>query len=133
MAIGELLVKLFTGLTDSRWLMLVLINAFFLLWGLALEPPVALVTLVPLLVPIANAYQIDLVHLGVVVVLNLMIGQLTPPSGVVTFLTAQIAGAPISAVFREATPFALALVLVLALITFVPALALWLPDLVMAN
>ena len=133
MAIGELLVKLFTGLTDSRWAMLVVINAFFLLWGLALEPPVALVTLVPLLVPIANAYQIDLVHLGVVIVLNLMIGQLTPPSGVVTFLTAQIAGAPISAVFREAAPFALALILVLALVTFVPALALWLPDLVMGR
>jgi C4-dicarboxylate transporter DctM subunit len=133
MAVGELLVKLFTGLTDSRWLMLVILNAFFLLWGLALEPPVALVTLVPLLVPIANAYQIDLVHLGVVIVLNLMIGQLTPPSGVVTFLTAQIAGAPIASVFRQAAPFAAALIVVLALVTFVPALALWLPDLVMSK
>jgi tripartite ATP-independent transporter DctM subunit len=131
MAIGDLLVKLFTSLTDSRWAMLVIINAFFLLWGLALEPPVALIALVPLLVPIAGAYQIDLVHLGVVVVLNLMIGQLTPPSGVVTFLTAQIAGAPIAGVFREAIPFAIALVLVLALVTFVPAFALWLPDLLM--
>jgi len=131
MAIGELLVTLFTSLTDSRWMMLVIINAFFLVWGLALEPPVALVALVPLLVPIANAYQIDLVHLGVVVVLNLMIGQLTPPSGVVTFLTAQLAGAPLSAVFREAIPFAVALVLVLALVTFVPAIALWLPELLM--
>lgn len=133
MAVGELLVKFFTSLTDSRWLMLVIINVFFLLWGLALEPPVALVTMVPLLVPVANAYQIDLVHLGVVVVLNLMIGQLTPPSGVVTFLTAQIANAPIAAVFREAMPFALALVIVLVLVTFVPALALWLPDLVMTK
>lgn len=131
MAIGDLLVKLFASLTDSRWMMLVIINVFFLLWGLALEPPVALVTLVPLLVPVANAYQIDLVHLGVVIVLNLMIGQLTPPSGVVTFLTAQIAGAPIAAVFREAIPFAFALLLVLAMVTFVPAIALWLPDLLM--
>lgn len=133
MAIGELLVKFFTSLTDSRWLMLVIINIFFLVWGLALEPPVALVTLVPLLVPIANAYQIDLVHLGVVIVLNLMIGQLTPPSGIVTFLTAQIAGAPIAAVFREALPFAVALIVVLALVTFIPALALWLPNLLMPN
>lgn len=129
MAVGDLMVRLFTSLTDSRWTMLVIINAFLLLWGLALEPPVALVTLVPLLVPLANAYQIDLVHLGVVIVLNLMIGQLTPPSGVVTFLTAQIAGAPIAAVFREAMPFAFALILVLAMVTFVPAIALWLPDL----
>src|SRR5690606_23681285 len=127
MAIGETLVQFFTSLTDSRWVMLVVINLFFLVWGLALEPPVARVTMVPLLVPLASAYQIDLVHLGVVVVLNLMIGQLTPPSGVITFLTAQIAQAPIAEVFREATPFMLALVVLLFLVTFVPAIALWLP------
>ena len=65
--------------------------------------------------------------------LNLMIGQLTPPSGVVTFLTAQIAGAPLEKVFREAWPFTVALVAVLALVTFIPALALWLPDLLMGK
>jgi tripartite ATP-independent transporter DctM subunit len=131
MAVGETLVKFFTALTDSRLVMLVVINLFFLVWGLALEPAVALVTLVPILVPVANAYQIDLVHLGVIVVLNLMIGQLTPPSGVITFLTAQIAGAPIARVFGEAFPFAVALVLVLLLVTFVPPLALWLPSALM--
>ena len=75
-----------------------------------------------------NAYQIDLVHLGVVVVLNLMIGQPTPPSGGISFLTAQIAGAPLHAVFREALPFTIVLVAVLLLVPFVPQLALWLPD-----
>jgi C4-dicarboxylate transporter DctM subunit len=67
------------------------------------------------------------VHLGVVVVLNLMIGQLTPPSGVIAFLTAQIAGAPLHAVFREALPFTLSLIVVLLLVTYVPLLALALP------
>jgi C4-dicarboxylate transporter DctM subunit len=133
MAIGDTLVQFFTSLTDSRWVMLIVINVFFLVWGLALEPPVALVTMVPLLVPLANAYQIDLIHLGVVVVLNLMIGQLTPPSGVVTFLTAQIANAPLGAVFREATPFTLALIVLLLLVTYVPAIALWLPGLLMGG
>jgi tripartite ATP-independent transporter DctM subunit len=127
MAIGDTLAKALLALTDSRWVMLALINIVLLIWGLALEPAVALVTLVPVLVPIANAYQIDLVHLGVVVVLNLMIGQLTPPSGVISFLTAQIAGAPLHHVFREAWPFTLALIAVLILITYVPTLALWLP------
>ena len=78
--------------------------------------------------PIAHAYQIDLVHLGVVVVLNLMIGQLTPPSGVITYLTAQIAGAPLHTVFREALPFTIALIGVLLVVTFVPLLSLWLPQ-----
>lgn len=133
MALGETLVKFFTSLTDSTLVMLLIINAFFLIWGLALEPAVALVTLVPLLVPLAKAYNIDLVQLGVVVVLNLMIGQLTPPSGVVTFLTAQIANAPINRVFREAWPFTIALILVLLLVTYVPALALWLPGALMGK
>jgi tripartite ATP-independent transporter DctM subunit len=133
MAIGQALATFFTSLTDSRWLMLVIINVFFLIWGLALEPAIALVTLVPMLVPVANAYQIDLVQLGVVIVLNLMIGQLTPPSGVITFLTAQLAGAPLGAVFREAVPFTIALIGVLVLVTFIPALSLWLPDLLMAR
>jgi len=133
MAIGETLVSFFTSLTDSRLVMLIIINAFFLVWGLALEPPVALVTMVPLLVPVANAYQIDLVHLGVIVVLNLMIGQLTPPSGVITFLTAQLAQAPLAAVFREAWPFTLTLIAVLLLVTFVPPLALWLPTALMGR
>lgn len=131
MAIGDTLAKTLLAMTDSRWVMLALINIALLIWGLALEPAVALVTLVPVLVPIANAYQIDLVHLGVVVVLNLMIGQLTPPSGVITFLTAQIAGAPLNQVFREALPFTFALIAVLLLVTFVPALALWLPSVLM--
>lgn len=133
MAIGETLAKTLLSMTDSRWVMLALINVVLLLWGLALEPAVALVTLVPVLVPIANAYQIDLVHLGVVVVLNLMIGQLTPPSGVISFLTAQIAGAPLHAVFKEALPFTLALIAVLLLVTFVPPLALWLPELLLSR
>jgi tripartite ATP-independent transporter DctM subunit len=131
LAIGETLAKTLLALTDQPWVMLALINVVLLLWGLALEPAVALVTLVPVLVPIANAYGIDLVHLGVVVVLNLMIGQLTPPSGVITFLTAQLAGAPLNAVFREALPFTLALIVVLLIITYVPWLSLWLPGVLM--
>ncbi|MDB5872094.1 MAG: hypothetical protein JWQ07_1536 [Ramlibacter sp.] len=133
LAIGETLAKTLLALTDSRWVMLALINIVLLLWGLALEPAVALVTLVPVLVPIAHAYQIDLVHLGVVVVLNLMIGQLTPPSGVISFLTAQLAGAPLHAVFREALPFTIALIAVLVIVTYVPLLSLALPDLVFAR
>ena len=127
LAIGETLAKTLLAMTDQPWAMLALINIVLLLWGLALEPAVALVTLVPVLVPIANAYHIDLVHLGVVVVLNLMIGQLTPPSGVITFLTAQLAGAPLNTVFREALPFTIALIIVLLIVTYVPLLSLWLP------
>ncbi len=133
MNLGELLVRFFTGLTTSRWVMLLIINAFFLVWGLALDIVVGMVVIVPLLVPVANAYGIDLVHFGVIVTLNLLIGELTPPSGVVLFISAGIAGARLEDVFREAVPFAAALVVVLALVTYVPALSLWLPNLLMGK
>jgi TRAP-type C4-dicarboxylate transport system permease large subunit len=68
-----------------------------------------------------------------VVVLNLMIGELTPPCGVLLFLSAGLAGARLETVFREALPFALALIAVLALVTYVPALSLWLPDLLLGR
>lgn len=124
MNLGEMLVRFFTGLT---------VNVFFLVWGLALDIIVGMVVMVPLLVPVANAYGIDLVQFGVIVTLNLLIGELTPPSGVVLFISAGIAGARLEAVFREAAPFALALVAVLALVTYVPALTLWLPAVLMGR
>jgi tripartite ATP-independent transporter DctM subunit len=133
MNLGELLVRFFTGLTTSRWLMLLIINVFFLIWGLALDIVVGMVVMVPLLIPVAKAYGIDLVQFGVIVTLNLLIGELTPPSGVVLFISAGIAGARLEDVFREAVPFAIALVAVLALVTYVPALSLWLPTLLMGR
>jgi C4-dicarboxylate transporter DctM subunit len=133
MDLGAILVRFFTGLTTRRWAMLLIINVFFLIWGLALDIVVGMVVMVPLLIPVANAYHIDLVHFGVIVTLNLMIGELTPPSGVVLFISAGIAGARLEDVFREAAPFAAALVAVLALVTYVPALSLWLPTLLMGK
>jgi tripartite ATP-independent transporter DctM subunit len=133
MNLGELLVRFFTGLTTRRWVMLLIINVFFLIWGLALDIVVGMVVMVPLLIPIAKAYGIDLVQFGVMVTLNLLIGELTPPSGVVLFISAGIAGARLEDVFREAVPFAIALVAVLGLVTYVPALSLWLPNLLMGK
>jgi len=131
MNLGELLVRFFTGLTASRWVMLLSINVFFLVWGLAFDIVVGMVVMVPLLIPVAQAYGIDPVQFGVIVTLNLLIGELTPPSGVVLFISAGIAGARLEDVFREAVPFAAALLAVLALVTYVPALSLWLPNLLM--
>ena len=77
----------------------------------------------------AQGLGIDLVHLGVVMVANLMIGTLTPPFGMMTYVAAGIAKVPLHAVFRELLPFLLALAAVLVLITYVPGLVLWLPGL----
>ena len=88
-----------------------------------------LLVLVPLLVPVAKGLGVDLVHFGVVIVFNMMIGMLTPPYGVLLYILSGLAGTPVKDIVRELVPFILALIVVLFLITFVPSLVLALPEL----
>ena len=83
----------------------------------------------PILIPTAKALGVDLVHFGVVVVVNIMIGLLTPPYGLLLFVLASMTKQPLWAIVREAAPFIIGAVLVLALITAVPDSILWLPRL----
>ncbi len=104
--------------------LLLLINAFLLVVGLFMEMIAAMVILVPILVPIIKTVGIDPVHFGVILVMNLVIGALTPPMGMLVFTTARVGNAPVVAVFRAVLPFIAALVTVLMLVTYVPALTL---------
>jgi C4-dicarboxylate transporter DctM subunit len=79
------------------------------------------------MIPTAKALGIDLVHFGVVVVVNIMIGLLTPPFGLLLFVLANMTKQPLAAIVREAAPFIFAAIVVLAFITFVPETVLWLP------
>jgi tripartite ATP-independent transporter DctM subunit len=104
-------------------------NLVFLVLGCLLDTTTLLLVLVPLLLPAAKAAGIDLVHFGVVVVVNMMIGLLTPPYGVLLFVLSGLSGAPVKEIVRELLPFILALIAVLLLITLVPPLVLALPRL----
>ncbi len=104
--------------------LLLLINLFLLFVGLFIEMIAALVILVPILVPMVKAAGYDPIQFGIVLVLNLVIGALTPPLGMLVFITARVGQADVSAVFRAVMPFILALLVVLLLVTFVPALSL---------
>ena len=84
--------QFFTSLTQSKWMMLVILNVFFLIWGCILEPMTALIVVVPMLMPLVEAVGIDPIHFGVVIVLNLMIALVTPPVGVVLYLATSLAG-----------------------------------------
>lgn len=108
---------------------LVVANLVFLVLGCLLDTTTLLLVLVPLLVPIAKSLGVDLVHFGVVIIVNMMIGLLTPPYGVLLFVLSGLAGTPVKAIVRELVPFILALVAVLFLITLVPSLVLALPRL----
>jgi len=108
---------------------LLVANLVFLVLGCLLDTTTLLLVLVPLLVPVAKSLGVDLVHFGVVIVLNMMIGLLTPPYGVLLFVLAGLSGTPVKAIVRELVPFMAALIAVLLLITLVPSLVLALPRL----
>jgi tripartite ATP-independent transporter DctM subunit len=129
MGLGDMLVRFFMSLSSNKWVILGVLNIFFLLWGCVLDPITAMVILVPIFVPLANELGIDLIHFGVVVVMNLMIGLVTPPVGLVLYLSTSIAKVEIEKVMKEIVPFIIALLLVLLLCTFVPEVVLWLPEL----
>ncbi len=119
--------KIAAGLSDisgNTFVLLLMINAFLLFVGLFMEMIAAMVILAPILVPVVMNAGVDPVHFGIVLVLNLVIGALTPPLGVLVFTTARVGQADATAVFRAIMPFVAALIAVLLVVTFVPQLTL---------
>lgn len=112
---------------DNKIVLMALIVLFLLAIGLILEPPPAMVLVVPILVPIAQAAEIDLIWLGVVLVLSIMLGQITPPVGGLIFIVAGVTRSRVASVYWEARWLYIPAVIVLALLILVPALSLWLP------
>jgi TRAP-type C4-dicarboxylate transport system permease large subunit len=98
-----------------------------LLLAIVLDEVTILLVIVPLLVPIAQNLGIDLIHFGIVVVLNMMVGLTLPPHGLLLFVMSGLTGTPLSEIFREVPPFIVMMLLVVLLVTFFPEIALWLP------
>jgi len=106
---------------------LICVNVLLLLLGCMLEGTTILLVIVPVLIPTAQALGIDPVHFGVVVVVNIMLGLVTPPYGMLLFIMTRISGAPMRAIVGDVMPFLYGLILALILFTFVPDIVLWLP------
>ena len=115
------------GFTSEPWMFLLLANALMLFVGCFLEPTAAITILVPILVPICQQLGIDLVHFGLVMVLNLMIGLLHPPMGMVLFVLARVAKLSVERTTVAILPWLFPLLGSLVIITYVPSLVLWLP------
>ncbi|MEY4413099.1 MAG: hypothetical protein RIQ53_392 [Pseudomonadota bacterium] len=107
---------------------LLMVNVLFLVLGCFLDVSVLLLVFVPMLLPAVKALGIDLVHFGVLTVLNMMIGLITPPFGMLLFVTKALAGIPIGDMVREGRGFLLMLILLLLVITLFPPIVLWLPQ-----
>ncbi|WP_099864288.1 TRAP transporter large permease [Pararhizobium haloflavum] len=108
---------------------LILVNIVLLILGCLLEGTTILLIIVPVLIPTAQALGIDMVHFGIVVVVNIMLGLITPPYGLLLFIMTNISGAPLRAIVRDVLPFLFAMLTALMVITFVPGIVLFLPRL----
>jgi tripartite ATP-independent transporter DctM subunit len=127
--IPESLRVILTGWDLSPTAFLILVNLLLLLLGCVLEGTTILLVIVPVFIPTAKALGIDMVHFGVVVVVNIMLGLVTPPYGLLLFIMTRIADVPLKGLVAEVLPFLYAMIVALALITFFPEIVLWLPRL----
>ena len=115
------------SLTSSPIVFLLLLNVLLILLGIFLEAPPVILVLVPILMPIIAQYDIDPVQLGVIMILNLMIGSLTPPVGAVLFVIGSITRRPMGELFRGILPFLIPLGVVLLLLTLFPLIVTIVP------
>ncbi|WP_319415529.1 TRAP transporter large permease [Marispirochaeta aestuarii] len=120
-------------LSDNPLIIFLVVNLFLLVIGCFLDPTVAILILTPILMPVIQRVGIDPVHFGVVMVLNLMIGLLTPPFGIVLFVMQQVSGLSYGRVVKATAPFLLPLFIVLVLIVIFPELVIGLPNLLYAG
>ena len=116
------------GMHLSSIMFLLMVNMMFLVLGCFLDVSVLLLVFVPMLLPAARLLGIDLVHFGVVVVLNMMIGLITPPFGMLLFVTKALTGIPIGEIVREGWLFLVMLLVLLLALTLFPQIVLWLPQ-----
>lgn len=119
------------GISDNPYLILLVINVVLLVLGMFMEPGAILTLMLPVLLPIVKILGIDLVHFGVVMVLNLMIGQVTPPFGVCLFIVSDVGDVPLNRLYRAILPFLVPLIIVLILCTYFPQIVTWLPSMLL--
>ncbi|MFH0258820.1 C4-dicarboxylate TRAP transporter large permease protein DctM [Vibrio rumoiensis] len=112
----------------SPWMFLLLVNIILLLAGNFMEPSAIILILAPILFPIAIELGIDPIHFGIIMVVNMEIGLITPPVGLNLFVTSAVTGMPLSATIRAALPWLMILLVFLMIITYIPAVSLWLPN-----
>ena len=119
----------FLSISESPLVFLLLVNLLLLAVGMFLETGAAIVIMAPILTPVAIAFGIDPVHFGIIMIVNLAVGMLTPPIGVNLFVAAQIAGLRIEHILKPLIPFYIVLIIDIILITYLPQITLWLPSL----
>jgi tripartite ATP-independent transporter DctM subunit len=127
--IPNAVVNALLSLSSEPWIILVLVNVALLILGMFIEGIAIMVICMPMLLPAMAKIGVDPIHFGVIVVLNLMIGLITPPVGLCLYTISQVANVPLLEIVREVWPYLIGLLVVLFIITFAPAFVMWLPSL----
>ncbi len=125
------LVEGLMSLTSERWLVLLIVNVILLILGCFMEGIAIMLLTIPVFVPLVTRVGVDPVHFGVIMALNSMVGLLTPPVGMCLYAVSSISRVPIWPLAKELWPYIVALTICLFLITYIPWLTMWIPDLVM--
>ncbi|MFA6508117.1 MAG: TRAP transporter large permease [Treponemataceae bacterium] len=119
------------GVTDNKYAVMLIINVLLLLLGTIMDMSAIILVATPIILPIAMKVGVDPVHFGAIMILNLGIGLITPPVGGTLFVGSAVSGVPIERLVKTLLPFYAVMVVVLMIITYVPGLVMWLPDLMM--
>jgi len=120
-----------TKLTTNKYFILLIINLFLLLLGCILETLPAMLMVIPILLPIADMYQISRIHLGIILIFNLLIGIMTPPMGIGLYTMSAVANVKFEPLVKASVPFIIALLGALAVISYIPQICLFIPNLLM--
>src|SRR5262245_1817051 len=122
-----LLAENFFNLIQSKWAFLLILNLFLLVVGMFIDMTPALIMLVPMLIPLTQKFGIDMVHLGLVMVINLAFGLTTPPVGTALFVALKVANLPMDKIIAPLLPLLVCMCVVLLFVTYVPEVYVWLP------
>jgi tripartite ATP-independent transporter DctM subunit len=127
--IPQMLAQMILGMTTNKYVLLLILNVVFLVLGMFVNVSTIQLVFVPMVLPLVSALGIDLVHFGVVIVLNMMIGLSTPPYGMLLFIVAGVSDTPLEKVIKEIFPMIGVMILVLLVLTYVPDIVLLIPRL----
>ena len=121
---------LFTAITSNKYVILLLINILFLIIGMLMEASAAIIMMTPILLPVLTAFNIDILHFGVMMSLNLSIGVVTPPVGLSLLVCNQIGKTSLWESVKAMLPMFVICLVVLTFVTYIPSLSTWLPNLI---
>ncbi|MCL2001364.1 MAG: TRAP transporter large permease [Planctomycetes bacterium] len=123
------LVAFFMTYISSPLMFLLMVNILLIIIGMLLDAAPALLLMIPILIPIANRYHIDPIHFGVIVCINLMIGNITPPVGMILFIISNVGKISLAILYRSIVPFCLIAIATLLIVTYIPPIVTFIPNL----